>query len=75
MRKSPTQQIGWRLLLEGSSWAFTYETKDSFMMTMRSIWSKKHFAKRAAVSITLAGLGGLATGAGKTAWEWLLTLF
>ncbi|MER5740451.1 hypothetical protein ABT117_32955 [Streptomyces sp. NPDC002262] len=44
------------------------------MMTMRSIRSKKHLAKRAAVSVTLAGLGGLATGAGKTAWEWLLTL-
>ncbi|MFJ3099790.1 hypothetical protein [Streptomyces hydrogenans] len=44
------------------------------MMTMRSIRSKKHLAKRAAVSVTLAGLGGLATGAGKTVWEWLLTL-
>ncbi|MFF6888994.1 hypothetical protein ACFY9F_38200 [Streptomyces sp. NPDC012421] len=41
---------------------------------MRSLGGKKRFAKRAAVSVTLAGLGGLATGAGKTVWEWLMTL-
>ncbi|MFJ3786998.1 hypothetical protein [Streptomyces sp. NPDC090093] len=41
------------------------------MMTMSSIRGKKRLFKRAAVSVTLGGLGGLATGAGKTAWEWL----
>ncbi|MGW3377404.1 hypothetical protein [Streptomyces hydrogenans] len=44
------------------------------MMTMHPFEGKKLSVKRAAVYVALAGLGGLAAAAGRTAWDWLLTL-
>ncbi|MET9675983.1 hypothetical protein ABZY68_23260 [Streptomyces sp. NPDC006482] len=42
------------------------------MMTTRTPRGKKHFAIQALRYSTLAGLGGLAAAAGKSAWGWLV---